>query len=718
MAKTFRIFNSQGQSVEVQADSFEDAFSIVRRDNPANAEAGVVIRDVEAGSEQYISTSRSMTDPERVARLRGGMAPREEARLAMSEEIIQREPIRARAASAVQALPFVGEYADELAGAMYGPRAMEDMRRAAEAMQQARPTEAMLTQLGTGIVGGLPLGVAALPSRAQGLGASMLRYGIGGGVASGLEGLISGYGAGEDPAARSQTAQQRGATNVLFGVPLGAAGPLVGAGVGKVAGELFGQAPMRRLSSELELTPEAARVAAAAREFELGGEVAQPNVPASLAETSGEMRGLLDVSVSVPSAGRAEAMDIVNRQAREASEGLTSTLNDTLGEPMDVRLATRELMRDTAERREQLYANAYNTRYSMDDPNAQRLAELVDRVDDSVLREANRIMAREGLRSQQMRLVSDADGNIVDIEEMPDIRQIDYITRALQSRAGTLGASPEDVRTFSTLLRDIRETADELAPAYREARSEAARVIGEREAMKFGEQVLSPTLKRGDVQIGLENMTEGELENVRSGMRQYIDDVTARVSRPLSQDSQEAAEAVRALRALTSREGEDKIRLVLGDEQASSFIERLRNAVEPLAVRAVGAGSPTAPRTFAERVIREEAEPGMIDRLAGGQTGLQQEAAGLLAAGSEASGQRMSEITGQIAPFVARQRSPESLARLRELLGQVPAARDLPENMLRSGIRGGSVAGIAAGPTAARAAQEFDLAPRDVRRMR
>lgn len=749
MAKTFRIFNSQGQSVEVQADSFEDAFSIVRRDNPANAEAGVVIRDVEAGSEQYISTSRSMTDPERVARLRGGMDTQAEARRAMSEEIMTREPVRARLASAVQALPFVGEYADELAGILpqaanialsgiplvgerlgqaaeerlaatgeFGPQATESMRRAAEAMQQVRPGEALATQLGVGLATSLPLGAASLPSQPLSLGRSIAQSTITGGAGSALEGAISGYGAGEDPASRRQTALQRAGTGAMFGGALGFGLPIAGAAGGKVAGELFGQGPMRELSYSLGLSPEATRVAGATREFELGGEIAQPNVPASLAETSPEMRGLLDLSVSVPSAGRAEAIDIVNRQAREASEGLNATLNDTLGEPANVRLAQRELMRETAPQREELYSTAYGARYDMDSPQAARLAELVDRVDDDILRSANRLMAREGVRSSQMRFVEDANGNIIDIEEMPDIRQIDYITRALQSRASTLGASPEDVRTFSSLLRDIRETADELVPAYRDARSRAAEVIGEREAMSFGEQVLSSGLKRGDVQIGLENMTAGELSNVRAGMRQYIDDVMARVSRPLDPDGQEAKEAVRALRELTSREARDKIRLVLGDEAGDAFFERLGNAVEPLAVRAVGTGSPTAPRQFAERVIREEAEPGMIERLAGGQTSLQQEAAGLLASGGEATGQRVSDITSQLAPFAARQRSPESLARLRELLGQVPAAAQLPENILRAGIRGGSVAGIAAGPTAARAAQEFGLAPRDVRRMR
>lgn len=749
MAKTFRVFLPDGRSPTVEAETAAEVYQIFREEAPDIAAEGIFIRDTETGAEQYVSPERSITDPERVARLREGMDTRAEARRAMSEDIVESYPISSRVASGVQGLPITGEYADELAGSLpqavniglsaipfvgerlgqaaedammrtgsYGPQATESMRRQAEAFQEVRPTEAMLTQLGVGLVSSVPLAFAAAPSAGVGLGRAAIQSGLTGGAGAAVEGAISGYGAGEDPQSRLINARNRALAGAGIGGALGFGLPIAGAVAGKLASQTVGQLPMLELSRSLGLSPEAARVAGAARQFEQGAPIAAPTRPASLAETSEEMRGLLDAAVSVPSAGRAEAINLINTQAREASEGLTATLDDVLGEPKSVRVAQREMMRDTAQEREDLYSTAYNTRYNMDDPRVERLTDLVERVDDSVLREANRIMTREGVRSNQMRFKEDANGNIIGFEELPDIRQIDYITRALQSRVNTQGASPEDVRTFGSLVRDIRETADELVPAYRDARSRAAEIIGEREAMDFGEEVLSSRLNRGDVQIGIENMTPGELNSVRSGMREYIDGVMARVSRPLDPDGQEAKEAVRALRELTSREAQDKIRLVLGDEAGDAFIARLQNAVEPLAVRAVGGNSATAGRQFAIETAREEIQPGMFERIASGQSGLQQEAAGLLSMGSEGGRNRLTNIMGEVAPFTARQRSPESLARLRELLGQVPAASELPENILRAGIRGGSVAGVAAGPTAARAAQEFGLAQPDVRRMR
>jgi hypothetical protein len=223
-------------------------------------------------------------------------------------------------------------------------------------------------------------------------------------------------------------------------------------------------------------------------------------------------------------------------------------------------------------------------------------------------------------------------------------------------------------------------------------------------------------MRREDVQMGLEGLTPGELGNVRSGMRQYIDDVMARVSSPLDPEGEEAKEAVRALRNLTNRAGRDKIRAVLGDE-AGAFLERLDQAVEPLAIRAVGQGSPTAPRQFGMAQLGEEAQMGILDRMGSGQTGAQAEIARFAASGGPQSSEMVQEIAGQLAPFVARQRAPDSLAQLRAMLDQMATAREIPTQMLRRGTNIGYVGGLGAVPAAGAASREMGLAPADVRRL-
>ena len=716
MAQNYRVFTMDGRSGTVTANSAQEAYDAVRASRPDAGEAGVIIRGPD-GRESYVSSGFATSDPERIAGIRSqGMTPGQASRMAIAEQEVSARPVATRAASAIQGVPFVGEYADELTGMMFGPEAQAAQRFSAEAMQTARPTEAIATQLGVGLGATLPVAAATIPAQGMSVGRAALQGGALGTLLGATEGAVSGYGAGETPESRAQTAIQRAGTGAAVGGALGAGAPLAGAAIGAGLGATVGQRPMNRIAEALGISPSAARVASSFRQFEQGGPpIPTPAVPRSLAETSPEMRGLLDLGVSVPSAGRAEAMGMINQQAREAAQGLTETLDATLGQPSGVRLQQRELMQDTAAERANLYGEAYSRPIDYDAPEGQRLVNLLDRVDPDVLNRANVLMRREGVApGQQLRLETDAQGNVIGVQELPNLQQIDYITRAIQSRARSLGVEPEDFSTLSRQARDIRTTVDQLVPEYSAARSRAAEVIGQREALDLGYDILGP-MRREDVQMNLEGLTPGELANVRSGMRQYIDDITARVSRPMNPGSEEANEAVRALRSLTSREGRDKIRLVLGDD-ADAFIERLNQSVEPLAIRAVGGGSPTAPRQFGMAQLAEEAEMGILDRIGSGQTGAQAELARFAAAGGPQSSEMAQEIAGQLAPFVARQRTPDSLAQLRAYLDQMSMARELPTQMLRTGTNAGYIAGLGGIPAAGALGRETGMAPADVRR--
>ena len=708
-----------GRSATVTADSMQQAYDAVRESAPDSASGGVVIRNTEDGTESYVSEGYSTSDPARISDIMSeGMAPGEASRRGIAEQQIREQPVAARAASAIRGVPFAGEYADEFTGMMFGPEAAAAQRFAAESMMEARPGEAFATQIGTGLATAIPAAAVALPSRAMSVGGAALRGGLYGTAGGALEGAVSGYGAGTDPMSRRATSIQRAGTGALTGGVLGAALPVAGAAVGAMFG-----APARiaqeRLAQSLGLSRPAAEVATVSRGFEAGGDIAEATVPRSLAETSPEMRGLLDVGMSTPSAGRAEARGLISTQARDAAEALGRELDDTLGVPSGVRLQQQQLMEDTVSARRDAYATAYATPIDYSTRQGQRLEELIDRVDDDIIRQANVLMRREGERSGQIIARLDDAGNVIGFDTLPDVRQIDYITRALQGRASRAARAgePEDVATLSTLTRDIRSTLDDLVPEYGAARSEAAEVIGRREAFDTGQDILGAGMRREDVQLAVDGMSPGELDNVRSGMRQYIDDVMASVSRPLNPEAQETAEAVRALRALTTREAQDKLRLVLGDE-ADAFIERLQQAIDPLAMRALGGGSPTASRQAAQQAVSEAAQGAQspLDRIATQQGTLQSEIARLAAMGGGTPAQSAQQITGELAPFAARQRQPEDLASVRAILDRMAMLSGLPEEMLQRGVRGGLATGLGATPAIGEAQRRMGLAPQDVRR--
>lgn len=719
MAQTYRVFTMDGRSATVTADSMQQAYDAIRESAPDSASGGVVIRNIESGTESYVSEGYSTSDPSHISDIMSeALSPGEASRRGIAEQQVREQPAATRAASAIRGVPFVGEYADEVTGMMFGPEAAAAQRFAADSMMEARPGEAIGDQLGVGLTTAIPAAMVALPARAMSVGGAALRGILGGTLAGGTEGTVSGYGAGTDPQSRRITATQRAGTGAVTGGILAGALPVAGVPVGKMFG-----APARfaqeKLAQFLGLSRPAAEVATVSRGFEAGGDIAEATAPRSLAETSPEMRGLLDVGMSTPSAGRAKARGLISGQAREASEALTKTLDDTLGDPSGVRLQQQQLMEDTVSARRDAYADAYATPIDYSVPQGQRLETLIDRVDDDIIRRANVLMRREGERSSQIIARLDDAGNVIGFDTLPDVRQIDYITRALQSRASAAARAgePEDVATLSALGRDIRSTLDDLVPQYGEARSTAAEVIGNREALDTGYQILGSGMRREDVQIALDGMTPGELGNVASGARQYIDDVMARVSRPLDPDGQEAAEAVRALRALTTRESQEKLRTLLGDG-ADAFIERLQQAIEPLGMRALGGGSPTAARQATERAISDAARgtQSPFDRIATQQGTIQSEIARLAAMGGGTPAQTAQQITGELAPFAALQRQPEELASVRAMLDRMAILSGRPEAMLQRGVRGGLVTGIGATPAAGEAQRRMGLAPQDVRR--
>lgn len=716
---TYRLFAQGGQRFDVDADSADEAASVLRQEMPDLASRGFVVRDEKTKAMNYTSPGYSTSDPEMVSEIMSkGYTPGQASRQSIYEQTIQDQPVIARAAGATRFVPFVGEYADEL----LPPAQRDAMRLGAEAYQQRRPVESLAAGLGTSLAGSLPLAAMALPERATSIGGAILRGGIVGGGLGATEGAVSGYGAGTDPLSRRQTAIQRAGTGAMFGTALGAGAPVAGAAIGAAAG-----APTRvqqaMLGRRLGLSPEAATLAAGVRGFEQGGApIPMPTVPRSLAETSDEMRGLLDLGMSVPSAGRAQAKDTIEAQANEAAADLNQALDDALGVPSGVKLQQEDIMRSSHQERSDLYDDAYRQAIDYDTPAGAEIESLASAVDTSILNDANKLMRRERVpTAQQIRIEQiDVDGVMQDvITELPNVQQLDYITRALFNRAKSGDAGPEDIKTLRSLAFGLRAEMDSLVPEYRAARSKAAEVIDARESLDTGYDVLKSDTTREDAVMAVRGMTDGELNNVRSGMRQYIDDTVAKTKSPLNMEDQDAKEAVKALGELTSRASQDKIRTILGVDEGNALIARIQNASDPLRMRATGQGAPTAPRQFAmdEASRLAQGQQGALERIATQQGTAQSEIARIAAMGGQDVPTGVREIVGEVAPFVATQRAPRTLAETRAALDRILAMSGRPEAMLQTGIRGGYQAGVAGTPAAGELARYLGLAPEDVRRI-
>ena len=645
-------------------------------------------------------TEEAMTDASQLA------APLEETSLALRQErILAANPIASRYASSVQGIPFVGEYGDEIVGSVMGDDTQDQIRAAQAAVADRRPGQAFAGQLGMGVAATLPL--AALGT--LGRGASLLRTALTGGAvgATGgaIEGGVSGYGSGETPDERSTNALQRAILGGAVGGSLGALAPVAGAGIGRLLAVRPAQ-QVSKTAAEAAASPEAMRGAA-----QLGGmqpTLAAPTIPTSLAEASTPYRRGLDASMSVPNPAIDPTMGLLNRYASEASGRLKGTLDELLGETEGVATRQRQLMEQTAEQRAAFYDDAYEQIIDYSGAAGDQLRGALNSVDDDVIRAANRNMRRDELTSRQISVEMDDAGNITGFSTLPDVRQIDYMTRAISNNIEAAKASnkPEDVATLTRQLNRIRGQLDTLVPEYKAARGLAGDVIREREALNTGYEVLSTAMKRDEVGMALEGMTERELSNVRSGLRQHIDDIMARASSPLDPDGDEYKEAMRALTSMSNRQNQDKIRMVMGDEAADALFAQLKETVPPMLTRmqGVAAGSQTAPRALAQGVIDEgtgSAPTGdpISDLRAGAQN--------ILRYGSRTPMEARQEVAAELAPLLAQQRTPQDFMRMQELLSQTSRAMRRERDLASGGVRFGGVTGLAATPAATRGAEEL-----------
>ena len=701
MADEF-IVEYDGRKLRTQAENLQQVWGAI---SEKTGDRGALITDPD-GNTTYASNTQQWrrNDPEFFDIWRSeGMTGAETARATQQERMLEANPIASRYASAFQGIPFVGEYGDEIVGSVMGDDTRDQIRAAQAAVADRRPGQAIVGQLGAGIATTLPAALALTPLR----GASLLRTALTGGAVGAAggatEGGVSGYGSGETPDERVLNAQQRALLGGAFGGGFGVGGPILGA----LGGRALAALPGRRVAQAAEAagtSPEAMRGAA-----QLGGlqpDITTPAIPTSLAEASAPFRQGLNSSMAVPTAAIEPTMGLLNRYAAEASGRLKGTLDELLGEPSGVRLQQRDLMRDTAERRAEIYDAAYSTPIDYSGEAGRQLQTLIGTVDDDIISKANRLMARDGLRSAQMRVTLDDAGNIIDFENLPDVRQIDYITRALQSRASEAirSGATEDVATLTRQNRRLRETLDGLVPEYSTARSEAAEIIGRREALATGEDVLS--MKREDVLMAVEDMTPGELSNVRSGLRQSIDDIMARASSPLDPAGGEYKEAMRALTSLSRRDSQDKMRMVMGDEAADALFAQLEEIVPPMLtrMRGVAAGSQTAPINLTQSVINEGTGNAPTGDL---PSDLRTGAQNILRYGSRTPMEARQEVAAELAPLLAQQRTPQDFMRMQELLSQTSRAMRRERDLASGGVRFGGVTGLAATPAATRGAEEL-----------
>ena len=661
-------------------------------------DGGRIVENTETGVQTYMGDGYATSDPMQIAKIKsaGGDAAAVYERGFAEDIISQVGEIPARAASAIKGVPFVGSYIDELIE-QFSPQAAQATRAAQEAREIVAPTTTALSRAGTGIAAAIPA-IAAAPVA---LPASLTaRVGLGaglGGVGGGLEGLIYGYGEGATPEERRASALEAGKTGAAVGAGLGAGLPVVGAGIGALRARGI-RRPAQQAVEQIGVKEDAARIISEAMQMDqpvAAENLARAGQYASLGQAGPATRNLLDLAAASTSEGAAIARQNIEEVAGQAGVQFKSLMDDTLGGPQAAQRIQDELMQSTSPQRAQAYDAAYDAEIDYSAPAATKLQELLKRLDTSDLRNAEKLMRREGQPSRQIMAKLDDAGNVVEYETLPDVRQIDYITRALNNVSPT--APTEDKTTARALASQIRKTLDQLVPKYAVARDVAGDVISLRNALEFGEKLLAKKTTRYDVEKALDGMTGAEIAATKQGIRSYVDEIMANTAAAIGDPNQDARELIKPLKEILTGAGKQKMQLLLGDD-ADEFLRQLDEVYSAMSMRASTAQqSKTAVRQMAKETVEDMMTPTMLQEMTerGPVTGAMETLRRTLSA-APSRPEQFRRVMGEVAEPLTRQadltRLLQQTEQLRILNPEIERAADMYRRMLRGGTQAAAAA--------------------------
>lgn len=543
------------------------------------------------------------------------------------------------AATLLQGVPFVGEYADEGLGKvseLIGQRDQESATAAIRAAQadlaESNPKSAAALKFGGGLAGAA-VGAGFVPwYMPQSLGMASL-YGAGtGGLLGAAEGAVSGYGSGTDAESRKANAGERALIGGALGTIVGGAAPAVASGIGSGVRWGLDQLNVAQRARALGLSrPSYEHLV---RQMEADGSlsgqgaanIAAAGPEAMLADAGPNAVNTLDVAVqrSGP-AGNLATGRIEGRAARTSAQA-NDALDSALGVPRGIDTMQENIRTGTQAARQNAYDAAYSTPINYAHPQGQALEQMLPQIPADVLRTANRIMqVRREPQSAQLLIRQMPDGS-VRLARLPDVRQWDYITRAMNELAngqegrGALGGQTAVGAGFESWANDIRRTLRNLVPEYGTALNTAGDAIANRQALMFGERLLSPGTSRDEVARMLNGMTDVERRHMSAGVRSYIDEQLANVKRAITDNNMGAREAMKAVKDLSSRAAREKLTALLGRQEADTLFTQLDQAARGLELRAgVADNSATFARTSTNKMVEDAATGGILGRVRSGE---------------------------------------------------------------------------------------------------
>lgn len=470
-------------------------------------------------------------------------------------------------------------------------------------------TLSTVTQLAGGVAGGGAL------MRSMGL------FGGGAAVPTGRR-VLSGAGTGAGIGAADMFSRGEGgvtdrALNATVGAGLGGVfggvaplvGTAVGAGAEKLRNFLSSDAALRKLGISRGAAETLIRRLQTDDTFSGAGaqRIRESGPDAMLADAGEASTGLLDTALQRSGPGATAARRAIEERAQLANRQLAQKLDNTFGGPAaGVRTRQAGIRRGTAAARSTAYDDAYNAAIDYSTPEGQQVAALWSRV-------------RPSRRADANALLQEAGEPIIEDGAMPTVRQIDYVTRALNNVAesnegqGALGGVNTVGRSAQELSRALRRATRDAVPEYGVALDTAADPISRVQAINFGSKLLNQATRREDVVEALRNASVAERRAMAEGVRDQLDEIVANVKGLVSDPNTEARQLKTAVQALSTDAVRQKVTALIGQDQARAFFGQIGRFSRAAELRAsVARGSQTYGRMTTDAQVKAMTEPGII----------------------------------------------------------------------------------------------------------
>lgn len=588
---------------------------------------------------------------------------------------------------------------------------VDQARNAIDYQRRENPVGSLAAEIG----GGVATSIAAAPAAGLvGLGNAartlpMWQQILRGGAIAIPGGAVYGAGASGDSLKERVEGALLGGT---FGAVGGAVAPVIMRGVGAGVQNIANRLNANRAARQVGISPQTARFATETLQADdaLGAGAARMAAAGDermIADAGQSASNLLDYAIKKSGRAGRLATDAIDQRVARSSAAITNALDDALGAPQGVQSLRANIASSTQGARSGAYTAAYAAPIDYSSAAGRRLEDLLRRVDQSDINAANALMRAEGVQSQQI-LARIADDGTVTYQRMPDVRQIDYITRALNDRAannaglGALGGQTNAGRVYQNLSSDLRGATRTAVPEYNTALNTAADPIRRSQAVEFGSTMFRQNITRDEVANQVLRMTAPERQAAQQGLRGQIDELLSNVKRTVSDGDMAARESIAALKQLSSRANREKITILLGRQEADRLFSRIDQAAASFELRAnVATNSKTFMLQEMERRMQATTAPdGPIatlmrgEPLNAGKRGIQ----ALTGQTPDVALRQQDQIMSEVVQLLTARgfSADEALRVLRALGAQLNGAQSAADVMRILGERGAIGAGVGA----------------------